>query len=286
MNNINKKIIIILTLVLSIFITAYFSVSLYYLLNDVEKIFEINLATILNELLNNKTVLKMFILSETIITSFLLLFSSKAKNIYHSKEVRLTNKLKVPKPVGEGQHGSSWWLNKKELDNVFKYNSINRNKKYNESIFDSGGIIVNYKRKGNKEKIYYLGSNSHMVIVGSTGSGKSRSIIIPTITMLGLAGENMFISDVKGELYLYTAPKLIELGYKVITLDYINLLKSDRYNYLDIIINAVEENDISKAESLINDLVSIIVENNDRTEPIWKNRRKIDYKNCNNGSST
>lgn len=35
--------------------------------------------------------------------------------------------------------------------------------------------------------------------------------IIPTITMLGLAGENMLISDVKGEIYLYTAEKLKEL---------------------------------------------------------------------------
>ena len=40
--------------------------------------------------------------------------------------------------------------------------------------------------------------------------------------MLGLASENMLISDVKGELYLYTAPKLKELGYNVIALDFIN----------------------------------------------------------------
>ena len=51
------------------------------------------------------------------------------------------------------------------------------------------------------------------------GSGKSRSILIPSITMLGLASENMLISDVKGELYLYTAPKLKELGFVYVTLD-------------------------------------------------------------------
>ena len=113
-----------------------------------------------------------------------------------------------------------------------------------------------------------------MLLVGSSGSGKTRSIIIPTITMLGLAGENMFISDVKGELYLYTAEKLKELGYEVIAIDYISFLKSSCYNYLDIIIDAVEKDDIPLAESLINDMVNILVEKNDKTEPIWINGEK------------
>ena len=81
----------------------------------------------------------------------------------------------------------------------------------------------------------------------------------------------MLISDVKGELYLYTAEKLIELGYDVIAIDYINFLKSSRYNYLDIIINAVEDDNIPLAESLVSDMVNVLVENNEKTEPIWKN---------------
>ena len=81
----------------------------------------------------------------------------------------------------------------------------------------------------------------------------------------------MLISDVKGELYLYTAEKLKELGYDVIAIDYINFLKSSKYNYLDIIINAVEDDNIPLAESLVSDMVNILVEKNDKTEPIWKN---------------
>ena len=81
----------------------------------------------------------------------------------------------------------------------------------------------------------------------------------------------MLISDVKGELYLYTAEKLKELGYDVIAIDYINFLKSNKYNYLDIIINAVEDDNIPLAESLVSDMVNILVEKNDKTEPIWKN---------------
>lgn len=129
----------------------------------------------------------MFIILEIIIASFLLLFSNKRKNIYHSDKIKLTDKIEVPKPVGEGQHGTSWWLNKKDYEKVFKYNIIDRNKNYNNVTFDSGGVIVNYEREGNIEKIYYIDDNLHILLVGSSGSGKSRSIIIPTITMLGLA---------------------------------------------------------------------------------------------------
>ena len=70
---------------------------------------------------------------------------------------------------------------------------------------------------------------------------------------------------------MYTAEKLKELGYDVIAIDYINFLKSNKYNYLDIIINAVEDDNIPLAESLVSDMVNILVEKNDKTEPIWKN---------------
>lgn len=213
----------------------------------------------------------MFILIELMVISFLLLFTNNKKNIYYSEEVELTPKIKVPKPVGQGQYGTGWWLNKKDYDKVFKCNIIDRTKPYNESIFKSGGVITNVERDGNKDKIYYIDDNIHTLLVGSSGSGKSRSVIIPTITMLGLAGENMFISDVKGELYLYTAEKLKELGYDVIAIDFISFLKSNWYNYLDIIINAVEDDNIPLAESLVSDMVNILVESNDKTEPIWKN---------------
>lgn len=232
---------------------------------------QINIKSIIEIITTNKTVSIIFTIVEIIIVSFLLLFSNKRKNIYHSDKVKLTDKIEVPKPIGEGQHGTSWWLDKKDYDKVFKCNIIDTNKEYNKIAFNSAGVIVNYEKQNNIEKIYYIDDNIHLLIVGSSGSGKSRSIIIPTITMLGLAGENLFISDVKGELYLYTAEKLKELGYDVIAIDYINFLKSNWYNYLDIIINAVEDENIPLAESLINDIVNILVESNDKTEPIWKN---------------
>lgn len=129
----------------------------------------------------------MFIILELIVASFLLFFSNKRKNIYYSEQVELTPKIKVPKPVGQGQYGTGWWLNKKDFGKVFKCNIIDRTKPYNEVSFKSGGIITHFEKDGNNDKVYFIDKNIHTLLVGSTGSGKSRSVIIPTITNLGLA---------------------------------------------------------------------------------------------------
>ena len=251
---------------------SYFSVSLHFILSkNFESLLSMDALSIINTLITEKKVLAIFCVLELIVVSFLILFTNGTKNIYHSKKVKLTDKLEIPTPIGDGQHGTSWWLQKNDYDKVFKYNTINRNNQYNKTSFDSGGIITNFERANEIEKVHFIDDNLHVLLIGSSGSGKSRSILIPSITMLGLAGENLFISDVKGELYLYTAEKLKELGYNVIALDFINFLKSNHYNYLDLVINAVEKDDIPFAESLVNDIVNVLVEKNDKTEPIWVN---------------
>lgn len=159
----------------------------FILSNNFNSLLKINIQSIINTIITNPRVLAIFITLELIIVSFLLLFSNKRKNIYHSEQIELTPKIKVPKPVGQGQYGTGWYLNKKDYDKIFKCNIIDRTKPYNEISFDSGGIITHFERDGNKDKVYYIGDNIHTLLVGSTGSGKSRSVIIPTITNLGLA---------------------------------------------------------------------------------------------------
>ncbi len=129
----------------------------------------------------------MFIIIELMVASFLLFFTNNKKNIYYSEQVELTPKIKVPKPVGQGQYGTGWWLNKKDYNKVFNCNIVDRTKKYNKISFESGGVITNIETEGNIDKVYYIDDNVHTLLVGSSGSGKSRSVIIPTITMLGLA---------------------------------------------------------------------------------------------------
>ena len=207
-----------------------------------------------------------------IITLFIL-FSLGSQNYMKSDVNKITNNIVTPKAVGQGQHGTSRWLTDKEFKKFFKFNTIKnkkvksnfkllnkiksrlyiakirffKSKKKKEKI-QSGGLVVGYEKNKSKEKIYYIDDNIHSLIVGATRSGKSRCVVLQTIGNLALAGESMIISDPKSELYHYTSKYLEEMGYKIITIDFRNPLKSSRYNFLQPVIDAVNNNDYRKIE--------------------------------------
>ena len=77
--------------------------------------------------------------------------------------------------------------------------------------------------------------NNNVVVIGSPGSGKSNSVVLPNIYQ---ASGSYVISDPKGRLYRETADYLREKGYEVILLDFHNPTKTGHYNplvYLDTI---------------------------------------------------
>ena len=47
------------------------------------------------------------------------------------------------------------------------------------------------------EDIYYIDDDLHSLTIGSTRSGKSRSLVLQSINNTALAGENMVLSDPK-----------------------------------------------------------------------------------------
>ena len=217
--------------------------------------------------INKQVLLLFFLLYLFIEVVIVALFSIGEKNIFESEVVEITNKLKTPEVAGQGQHGTARWLKNKEFDKNFKSNIItDKNDK-----FKSGGIIVGYKKEKKKEKVYYINDNIHSLVVGATRSGKTRSIVLQTVGMLGMAGESMIISDPKAEIYHYTSEYLKELGYKIVTLDFKNPSKSTRYNFLQPVIDAVNDNDFRKAEEYAWDITQSLVGNEEsKMEKIWR----------------
>ncbi|SKC77758.1 type IV secretion system protein VirD4 [Maledivibacter halophilus] len=135
----------------------------------------------------------------------------------------------------------------------------------------SGGIVLGMKKERGRERIYYIDDDTHTLCIGATRSGKTRSIVLETIGVLGLSGESMVISDPKSELYNYTAPYLNHLGYHVIALDFKNPLKSHRYNFLQPIIDAIDEDNLPGAIEATWDLTASLVPENSHNEKIWSN---------------
>ena len=87
--------------------------------------------------------------------------------------------------------------------------------------------------------------NNNVLVVGTSGSGKTRSIVSPNI----LEAEGSYvISDPKGSLYLKYGNYLKSRGYKVRTLNFADLKKSDCWNFFDYIHT---EQDILKAAHML-----------------------------------
>lgn len=142
-------------------------------------------------------------------------------------------------------------------------------------LLDEGGIVVGMEKdRLGREKIYYIGNDTHALTIGATRSGKTRCLVLQTICTLGLAGESMLISDPKAEIYHYTASYLEKLGYEVICLDFKNPEKSSRYNLLQPIISAAKAGDMEKAEMYAWDMTNILVGDNVSNEKIWENGEK------------
>jgi type IV secretion system protein VirD4 len=200
---------------------------------------------------------------------------------------QITDTLSTPKPAGNKQHGSARWLEKGEWDDKFSNYLIDPKDNLlselalhgedddyvplsTEKILEKGGVtlgtIIDEKKKN--EKIYIADDDVHTLCIGATRSGKSRTVVLQTICTLGLAGESMMISDPKGELFQYTSPFLKKLGYNVKVLDFKSPLKSDRYNFLQPVIDAIDKGDTARAIEAAWDLTSILV-GEAKGERIW-----------------
>lgn len=74
-----------------------------------------------------------------------------------------------------------------------------------------------------------------------------------------------------GEIYNYTSGFLEKLGYETIVIDFKTPQKSSRYNYLQPVIDAVNEENYRKAEEYAWDITTSLVGNDDsKMERIWK----------------
>ena len=221
-----------------------------------------------SEIVVDKQLLLLFFLVYLLVEVMIfMLFGLNSRNNFRSKTVSITNNLKTPEIMGQGQHGTARWLTKQEFKKVFKCNTL----RDTNTTFNSGGIIVGYEKNKKNENIYYIDDNIHSLVVGATRSGKTRSIVLQTVGNLGLAGESMIISDPKAEIFHYTSKFLEDLGYEIITLDFKNPAKSTRYNFLQPVIDAVNREDFRKAEEYAWDITQSLVGNEDsKMEKIWR----------------
>lgn len=128
------------------------------------------------------------------------------------------------------------------------------------------GFPMDYDRNNNC--VYMDGSDGHCLLIGATGSKKSRLVVMPTVRLLAASGEAMIVCDPKGEVYRRTAGYLEKHKYNIRAIDLRDPEKGDGWNILSVPYSMYLDGDIDKACEFINDITAnlIPITSND---PFW-----------------
>ena len=110
--------------------------------------------------------------------------------------------------------------------------------------------------------------NKNVLIVGGSGSGKTRFFIKPNLMQLH---SSYVVTDPKGQLVLETGRLLERAGYKISVLNTINFKKSMHYNPFAYIHS---EKDILK---LVNCLIANTTGSGQKGDEFWTNAEKLLY---------
>lgn len=181
------------------------------------------------------------------------------------KEISVTSKIKIPVAVGSGQHGNARFSTEEEQKAIFDSFLFTE-----KETPKNGGLVIGMEKRGGSEFIKFIGGDFHSMVLGTTGSGKSRRVILQTIWMQIMSGRSIVCSDVKGELYYYTSDYAKSMGHEVLTLDFRSPQKGHHYNFLQPVLDYLEEGNISDAISATWDIVSVLV-GEPKGEKLWNN---------------
>lgn len=115
-------------------------------------------------------------------------------------------------------------------------------------------------------------TDSHTLVVGPTGSKKSRLIAMPQVRILGSAKENMIISDPKAEIFHRTASFLNDQGYQIFTLNLRAPNLGNCWNPLAIPYQFFCQGEIDRAYEFVNDIAENLIHSGEiNTDPFWDN---------------
>ena len=112
------------------------------------------------------------------------------------------------------EHGSAHWGNVREL-----------NRKYSDKDPSKNVILTQHLQMSLNARQHFR--NLLQIIVGGSGAGKSRSLILPNL-LLGNA--SFIVTDPKGELLRSVGAFLLKCGYVLRVFDLIEPSHSDSYN--------------------------------------------------------
>lgn len=150
--------------------------------------------------------------------------------------------------LNDGTHGTGGWIDRKDLENVMHIGTTN----------ELTGTILGKIVDGEDGIPEYIspkadnGLNSHILIFGATGAGKSRGFVKPFMLQAARRKESIVVLDPKGELFESTSEYFKSQGYVVKAYNLLDMENSDGFNCIG---------DIEKDKSLVQSISSVIIKN-------------------------
>ncbi|MDD6193595.1 MAG: type IV secretory system conjugative DNA transfer family protein [Lachnospiraceae bacterium] len=148
-----------------------------------------------------------------------------------------------------------------EPEDIMKYCS-----KVNfEEVSEGGGVPV----LTDSRSCYILHTDSNVLLAGSPGSGKTQSVIIPTILTCCNAKESMVVNVTKSEVIDTTANYLERKGYKVFCINFRNPLYGHCYDLLGYAKKLYSNRDSRVVNELFSLGESIFEDIKSSDDPYW-----------------
>ena len=125
------------------------------------------------------------------------------------------------KTVGDGQHGTARFASPNEIEKAFKLVDYNPKewRKHNPEGLPQGLIIGSRERK-NKITAIVDDGDTHALMIGAAGVGKTAKFLYPNIEYCCAAGMSFLTTDTKGDILRSYAPIAKKYyGYDICVLD-------------------------------------------------------------------
>ena len=97
------------------------------------------------------------------------------------------------------------------------------------------------------DNIWVDNGENHTLVIGATGSGKTQTVILPTVKILSKKRESMIITDPKGEIYEKTSVMLREKGYQILLLNFRDPQNGNAWNPMSLPYKMYKEGQQDKA---------------------------------------
>lgn len=201
------------------------------------------------------------------IISLVAIFSSVSSYIFKKEKGEIGIGITLKKKSSDGY---SSWAKDKDIKEQSGVECVHPT----DEVVNAAGIpLIN-----DGKNIWVDNGEYHNLVIGSTGSGKTQTVVKPMVNLLAKKGESMIITDPKGEIYKYSASYLKEKGYRIIVLNFREPQRGNSWNPLALPNKYYRAGNQDKAIELLNDVaLNILYDPSNKNESDFWEKSAADY---------